>query len=139
MPPLSATVTATEETHEEMLRGNRIVVHPHGNEDPKKQPWRPWPWNSVPDRVAAAMSLAVLVPAAPFMGILIGTVTGSFAIFRWLHRVLGLQAVNNFVLGTAKAAAPYLLVDVRNYTYLPYIFFLMFWCPALLYWAYYRQ
>jgi hypothetical protein len=125
-----ATITTTT------TRGSRVLVKSSARQEEEvkkvtEKHWRPFPWNHVPDYVSAILGFSVIIPIAPFMGVLIGSAELTWAACWRLHRALGLGFINRAVLSVAEFFGQYVLADKRDFSYLPYIFFLSTWTPIL--------
>ena len=101
--------------------------------------WRPFPWNYIPDSVAAGLGFMFIIPVAPFMGVLIGFSELVWAACLYVHKHARLSFINNLVAQVAKRVGKLILNDPRNYSFLPYIFFLTVWAPLLFTWAVYQK
>jgi nitrogen fixation-related uncharacterized protein len=115
-------------------RGALVHVHPNG-----KSGWRPFPWNHVPDKLAVAATLCVLLPVAPIMAALIGGAVLWWELCRLLYRPLNGPYWQRLRDRVSQAVADKIMHEPRNAPYLPYMAFITVWAPALLALAYYRQ
>ncbi len=115
---------------------NKAVTPPPAAASSK--PWRPYPWNLVPDWFSAFLGVCIIGPIAPFMAVLIGSAELTWAVCTRAHKHLRLGFINRAVLAVAEKIGNVILRDKRNFPYLPYIFFLTFWAPFLFYkaWQY---
>jgi len=101
--------------------------------------WRPWPWNLVPDWVCAAAALAMILPAAPTMAVLIGVGEVMWnSILKLSSKTTLHLRFRDAILTASQIVANYVLRDPRNAPYLPHMIWLSFWGPFLFFLGLYR-
>lgn len=100
---------------------------------------RPTPWNWIPDDVTAALTLVMVIPIVIPMAILISSSNLFWEVCKFVHRTCKLQFINDAVMSGAKKLGPHMLVDSRDYSYIPWVLFLSTFIPSLFAWAAYRH
>ena len=139
--PVGNNVT-TWASHEEedgtKSRGAIIKMHPAGFE---QTPIRTYPWNLVSDNFMITLSSIFLLFVAPVMGAIIGSAMVAWGITCALYAIAPwpFAAANSAITAAAKWAGDRILIDPRNFSYLPLQFFMMVWAPALMAYAWSRQ
>jgi len=101
-----------------------------------KTPWRPFPWNIIPDKVAFLFGLMILIPPAPFMGVSIGMAELSMFI---LKKILGASTLLQLIWGKcvewvgvgSRLIGSFVLRDHRDSPYLIPVIFVTFYAPCI--------
>lgn len=104
------------------------------NTQKEKKPYRPFPWNYLPDKVAivwACFEIAFIGP--PFVFLIASVTFVWWAIQRIYFSLKALHFLPEAVRSVTRPLGKILLKDPRNHSYLPWILFLCTYPAFLLY------
>uniref|UniRef100_A0A7S2HBV5 Fatty acid desaturase domain-containing protein n=2 Tax=Helicotheca tamesis TaxID=374047 RepID=A0A7S2HBV5_9STRA len=112
---------------------------------PPKAIERPYPWNLVSDEIQfAAGALILMFIAVPTLALIFFATASGWFLFNSLYfknpvgRII-LDKVHKAIVAASKFIGHYVLLDPRDYVYIPWITWGLVASPCLFYWVYQRH
>jgi len=101
--------------------------------------WKPFPWNWLPDSVAAVWGLLEVLFVAPLVGACVACVVPVMAVLQvvWHHPCMAQmrEAVPEMIRSVSRPLGRLMLRDPRNHSYLPWMLILGVFTPSIFFWA----
>jgi len=131
--------TAACTSHEGRSTGGLLALFHAWGWLPDPRRWKPFPWNWLPDPVAWLWGFLEILFIAPIAAVCIGVAVPAMVALKaiWRHpRCSALrEGIPELVRCVSRPLGRLLLKDPRNHSYIPWMFFLGTFTPALFFWA----